>query len=80
MDNRYDGFTVELFLDEDEDWLAHFAEAPNISAFGESPEAALSELKTAWEAIKESYVSKGEKIPIAPSRKQFSDHSHFVTL
>jgi len=35
--DRFDGFTVNVFLDEDGDYLAHFVELPNVSAFGESP-------------------------------------------
>ena len=31
---RFDGYAVELFLDEDGDWMAHLAELPGISAFG----------------------------------------------
>ena len=29
----FDGFTVNLFFDEDGDYLAHFLELPNVSAF-----------------------------------------------
>ncbi len=56
-DNEFDGFSIELFRDEEGDWLAHFEELPNISAFGDSPEEALLELKEAWEATKESYLT-----------------------
>ncbi|MBF0370397.1 MAG: type II toxin-antitoxin system HicB family antitoxin [Magnetococcales bacterium] len=72
MDDRYNGFTVELFLDEDGDWLAHFEELPTVSAFGASPEEALIELESAWKGVKESYQSQGEKVPLAPSRKIYS--------
>ena len=74
MDDRFDGFTVELFLDDDGDWLAHFGEMPNVSAFGGTPEEALTELKTAWDVVKESYVAKGETVPTAPARKKYSGH------
>ena len=70
--DRFDGFTVNLFLDEDGEYLAHFVEMPNVSAFGESPEEALKELTTAWEGMKESYRKRGESIPIAPARKEYS--------
>ena len=49
--DRFDGYTVNMFLDEDGEDLAHFVELPNVSAFGESPEKALSELATAWEGV-----------------------------
>lgn len=63
---NYDGFTVNLFLDEDEQWLAHFTELPHVSAFGDTPDEALSELKTAWELLKECYREDGEVIPLTP--------------
>jgi len=46
--DRFDGCVVELFLDEDDDWLAHLVEFPGISVFGASPEKALEELGAAW--------------------------------
>jgi len=70
--DRFEGFTVNLFLDEDGEYLAHFVELPNVSAFGESPEEALSELVTAWEGVKESYKKHGEQVPLAPARKKYS--------
>jgi predicted HicB family RNase H-like nuclease len=68
----FDGYTVNVFLDEDGQYLAHFVELPNVSAFGESPEEALSELATAWEGVKESYEKHGEQVPLAPARKKYS--------
>lgn len=50
MDNRFDGFSTELFLDETGDWVAHFLALPNVSAFASTPEQAMHELKEAWEA------------------------------
>ena len=70
--DRYDGYSVHLFLDEDGDWVAALAELPSVSAFGGSPEAALGELDIAWAAVKESYAVRGEKMPAAPSRKRYS--------
>jgi len=70
--DRFDGYTVNVFLDEEGEYLAHFAEMPNISAFGGSPEEALSELATAWTGVKESYQKHGESVPLAPARKKYS--------
>jgi predicted HicB family RNase H-like nuclease len=70
--DRFDGYTVNMFLDEDGEYLAHFVELPNVSAFGESPEEALSELAMAWEGMKESYKKHGEQVPLAPARKKYS--------
>ena len=68
---RFDGYAVELFLDEDNDWLAHLVELPGISAFGPTPEKALKELDLAWAAAKESYAARGVEIPAAPTRRQY---------
>ena len=68
----YDGFTVNMFFDEDDQWLAHFLELQSVSAFGDTPAKALTELKTAWESLKECYVEDGEAIPVAPENKNYS--------
>ncbi len=72
--DRFDGFRVNLYLDEDGDWLAHFVELPNISAFADTPEQALAEIDTAWRLVKRSYIEDGEPVPVAPSRKDYSGH------
>ena len=69
--DMFDGFTVNLFLDEDGDYLAHFVEMPNVSAFSDTPEEALKELAIAWEGVKESYRKHHEPIPQAPSREAY---------
>jgi predicted HicB family RNase H-like nuclease len=63
---------VNIFLDDDGEYLAHFVEMPNVSAFGDSPEQALQELETAWEGMKESLQKHKEPVPTAPSRKEYS--------
>ena len=72
MTDNFDGFSVNLFQDEDGDWLAHLVEIPGISAFAAAPTAALAELNLAWEAAKESYRAHGEQVPVAPARKEYS--------
>ncbi len=67
----FDGFMVNVFYDEDGDYLAHLVELPNVSAFGPTPAEALAELKTAWELMKECYQEDGEPIPKAPSRQGY---------
>ena len=64
----FDGFTVKMFLDEDGDYLAHFIELPNVSAFAPTPAEALVELKTAWELMKECYRDDNIPVPKAPTR------------
>jgi predicted HicB family RNase H-like nuclease len=71
MSDRFDGYTVGLFLDEDSDWLAHFEEMPEVSAFGPSPEKAIDELSVAWNGVKERGAA-GQQIPVAPARRNFS--------
>jgi predicted HicB family RNase H-like nuclease len=70
--NRFDGYGVELFIDNDGDWLAHLAELPNVSAFGATPEEALDELAVAWELVKESYRDENKPVPAAPCKRQYS--------
>jgi predicted HicB family RNase H-like nuclease len=72
MSDQFDGYSIYLAEDEEGDFLAHFIEMPNVSAFAESPEQALVELKHVWEAMKESYCKHDENIPIAPARKEYS--------
>ncbi|MFW6359947.1 MAG: type II toxin-antitoxin system HicB family antitoxin [Chroococcales cyanobacterium] len=60
---NFDGFVINLYVDEQGDWLAHFQELPNISAFGDTPQEALEELKVAWELVKEEYQDKQREIP-----------------
>jgi predicted HicB family RNase H-like nuclease len=71
-DDRFDGYGVELYVDDDGDWLAHFEELPNISAFGPTPEKALAELDIAWRLVKESYAAENKPIPVPPSRRYYS--------
>ena len=67
----FDGFMINVFFDEDGDYLAHLVELPNVSAFGPTPAVALAELKTAWQLVKESYQAHSEPIPQAPSREGY---------
>ncbi len=61
--NVFDGFSIKIFRDEDGDWIAHFIEMPNVSAFADTPHEALDELELAWNGVKESYQKHGEDIP-----------------
>ena len=67
----FDGFAVNIFLDEDGDYLAHFVELPNVSAFAPTPNEALVELKEAWALMKECYREDGVPVPKAPSREGY---------
>jgi predicted HicB family RNase H-like nuclease len=70
--DSFDGFTVNITRDEKGDWLAHLVELPNVSAFSDTPQKALGELRIAWKGVKESYRKHGEAIPVAPARKNYS--------
>jgi predicted HicB family RNase H-like nuclease len=73
MIDIFDGFTVNLLYDEnDKDWVAHFVELPLVSAFGNTPNEAIHELKVAWDGAKQSYISQGEPVPVSPSKRSYS--------
>ena len=73
MIDIFDGFTVNILYDEnDKDFVANFVELPLVSAFGDTPDKALQELKLAWEGVKQSYINQGEQVPVSPSKKSYS--------
>lgn len=59
----FNGFSINIFRDEEGDWIAYLVEIPSVSAFADSPQTALNELILAWEGVKESYRKHGEEIP-----------------
>lgn len=63
QDLSFDGFSIRIFLDEDF-WVAHFIEQPEISSFGASPIIALKELRVAWNETKRAYNDLGIPIPM----------------
>jgi len=70
--DRFDGYTVNVYLDDDGDWMAHFVELPEVSAFAATLEGALNELTQAWSGVRLSHEKRGEAVPQAPSRKRYS--------
>ena len=69
LDNYdFNGLKINLYVDEQGEWLGYLEEMPNISAFGETAIQALEELKLAWELVKEYYQEKGEKITLSQPR------------
>ena len=70
--NLFDGFSIKLLQEETNEWLAHFVELPNVSAYGDTADDALNELAIAWKNMKESYLAASEEIPLAPARKYYS--------
>ncbi len=67
MRDDFDGFSIHIIKDDEGDYVAHFVEMPNVSACGDIAEEAISELKTAWKAMKASYRKHNEAIPLAPT-------------
>ena len=67
---NFDAFIINLYVDGQGDWLAHFQEMPNISAFGDTPQQALQELKIAWELVKDDYKERNMEIPVANNRQK----------
>ena len=59
----FDGFAANVFLDGDGDYLEHFVEIPNVSAFSDTSENALRELAVACNGVKESYRKHHDPIP-----------------
>lgn len=72
MKDKFDGFSIQVVVDSEGDHIAHLVELPNVSACGDTVEAAIAELEFAWLAMKESYHKHGEEIPVAPARKEYS--------
>lgn len=60
--DRFDGYTIDVYLDDDGDWLAHFVELPEVSAFASTPEDALDELAQAWSGVRQSYRTRGQPV------------------
>lgn len=61
--DRLDGFTVNVYQDDEDDYLAHFVEVPSVSAFADTPEEARNQLAQAWAGVRQSYEKRGEPIP-----------------
>ena len=72
LTRSFDGFTINIYLYDEGDYLAYFVELPTVSAFAVTPEDALIELAESWAGVKQSYLSKGEAVPVASTRKEYS--------
>ena len=70
---NFDGFVINLYVDEQRDWLAHFQDLPNISAFGYTFQEALEELKTACKLVKEDQIAKNREILVASNREKITN-------
>ena len=56
------------------DFIAHFIELPNVSAYSSTAEEALVELKIVWKAMKESYHKHNEPTPVAAKKRIQQPH------
>lgn len=52
----FEGQSLNLALDSDGQWLAYLIDRPSVSAFADTPEAAVTELRTAWALLKEAEI------------------------
>ena len=73
MSDVFGGYTLNVILDEDKQYLAHFVEMPSVSGFGNTLEEALLALEEAWGLMKEDYIAHKEDIPITSSHRQYSE-------
>jgi len=69
----FNGFSINIFQDEEGDWVAYLVEMPSVSAFADSPQTALNQLILAWEGVKESYRQHGEEIPHLAMTKNYAN-------
>ena len=61
---KFQYYPIEIFYsEEDEGYIAVIPELPGCSAFGETEEEALEEVKTAMELWLETAKKEGRKIP-----------------
>ena len=64
MREMWQKYKIEIFYsEEDEGFIAVAPELPGCSAFGETPEEALKEIKTAIELWLEAARKEGREIP-----------------
>lgn len=71
MDKRFGGFSVHLHQDDEGAWRAHLRKRPAISAFGQSPETALSALAAGACAVRAVWEESGIAVPVAPARENY---------
>lgn len=62
MGQPFDGHEILLRFDDEGEWLAIVKAHPNISAFGDTPEKALAELREAYLLVKEVYEEEGRQL------------------
>lgn len=62
MAEPFDGHEILLRFDDEGDWLAIVKDHPNISAFGDTPEKALAELRVAYGLVKEVCAEEGRQL------------------
>jgi predicted RNase H-like HicB family nuclease len=58
-----DGYQIKVLYDDENQYIAYFENLPDISAFADTYEQAIEELKVAWEGAKEAYKICEMEIP-----------------
>ncbi len=69
--NRY-SFNV-FWSDEDESYIALSPEFPRLSAFGDTPEQALVEIKAVVELAIETYNEEGWPLPQPRTKEEYAE-------
>ncbi|MCD4786044.1 MAG: type II toxin-antitoxin system HicB family antitoxin [Candidatus Eremiobacteraeota bacterium] len=73
MSYKFEDYTIKLFLDRrDKDFGAYIEEIPEISAFGDTQESAISELRIVFNEWKEIAIEKKIEIPSPFESREFS--------
>ena len=67
--DRFDGFTVNVYQDDSWRTLSNWRVCP-LSRL--RPEEALNALAEAWFGVRESDEKRGEAVPVAPTRREYS--------
>jgi predicted HicB family RNase H-like nuclease len=73
MPYRFEDYMVKIFFDRrDEEYGAFVEDIPEVSAYGETPEKAIAELKLVFEEWMALAREKNVKIPAPPRNEEYS--------
>ena len=74
MGISYDGFSVQIFQSEDNQFEAKLIEIDDIRASGDTIEQAMKKLSEKWERHKEQLLTQGKKIPDSNLYRKYTGH------
>ena len=70
MSDQFDGFSIYLAEDEDGDFLAHFIEMPQVSAFANTPVSHPSRRTVLWAHASASRCNENPRPEFRPARRR----------